>query len=592
VGRRGPSYSMMPDHPSLLVRIRPPVGSRSLQSWLQWIGPAGLAGVLAVVALALNLQGTDVAMQTYRADQLRLHGFVIWDSGWYGGSYPLSYTVLSPVISALIGVAGASVLSAMCASWFFDRVVQRMTGRRTIGSWYFAVSTLLAVTIGQLPYLTGETVALAAVLALLHRRTKLGVALGMISALFSPLAAAFLILACGVWAVHERGRRWPMIVTVAGTGALVLGISFAFPGDGPFPFHWAGMVIVELLCLLVISPLVRTTPTVRLAAAVYGLATLGSFIVPNPLGGNATRLADSIGVPIVACLMTMPAPVAARRRASSRSLRLWATRLHVHIPGTGGPVERWGALRRPFAQRAWRRRPELALGLLLPFVVWQWSPSTGVVSSAASPTSNTAAFYQPLVRELAALDRGQLVRVEVAPTRDHWESAYVAPYVSVARGWERQLDVADNPIFYVPGKLNAGSYRTWLDENGVSYVALPDAPLDYAGVAEAALLRTGRVPGLHLVWQTASWRLWMVQASPGLVTGAARLTTMAPDRLVLHVARPGDFLVRVRYITYWHLVVGAACVQAAPGEVHAFRAGTVSLDAELVGKDPAACASP
>jgi hypothetical protein len=51
----------------------------------------------------------------------------------------------------------------------------------------------------------------------------------------------------------------------------------------------------------------------------------------------------------------------------------------------------------------------------------------------------------------------------------------------------------------------------------------------------------------------------------------------------------------VRYISYWHLAAGEACVQAAPGgwtEVHASASGTVQLAAELVGPNPAACPSP
>jgi hypothetical protein len=565
------------------------------------LGPAGLSLVLAAAALAIGLRGTDLAMQAYRVDVLRLHGFVVWDSGWYGGSFPLSYSVLFPAVGAVLGLGGASVLSAVTASWCFDRVVRRVTGRRSFGCWYFAASTLLAVTIGQLPYLAGEAVAIAAVLALLNGRAKLGIALGMISALFSPLAAAFLILACAVWAVHDRARRWAAIVTVATTGALVVGMGVIFPGTGPFPFYWAGLVVVELLCLLVLSPLVRTTPAIRLAAAVYGLATLASFLVPNPLGGNAPRLAESVGVPLVACLMTMPQPVgarAARRRRwhpaalPGRFRPDWRPSAPAALLRPGGLLAR---LSHPFTWRPLVRRPVLALGVLLPFAVWQWSPGTGVVASAATTPSNTAAFYQPLLHQLSADDHGQPIRVEVVPTRDHWESAYVAPYVSVARGWERQLDVADNPVFYAKAPLTGTSYRAWLNANGVSYVALPDAPLDYASIAERALLTDHDVPGLHLVWRSPTWRLWRVEGTPGLVTGAARLTTMAPDRLVLDVTRPGDFLVRVHYISYWHLSAGKACVEPASGgwtEVHAAAAGTVQLDARLVGVDPAACPSP
>jgi hypothetical protein len=62
-------------------------------------------------------------------------------------------------------------------------------------------------------------------------------------------------------------------------------------------------------------------------------------------------------------------------------------------------------------------------------------------------------------------------------TRLHWEAAYVAPAVPLVRGWERQLDTAGNPLFYDADLLNPDSYRAWLIDSGVRYVALPDAPL-------------------------------------------------------------------------------------------------------------------
>ena len=89
---------------------------------------------------------------------------------------------------------------------------------------------------------------------------------------------------------------------------------------------------------------------------------------------------------------------------------------------------------------------------------------------------------------------GPLGRVEVVPTALHWEAVYVALRFPLARGWERQLDTANNPIFYDPGRLTPRSYRAWLLDNGVRFVALSDARLDYAAYGEAYLVRRG-VPG-------------------------------------------------------------------------------------------------
>ena len=59
--------------------------------------------------------------------------------------------------------------------------------------------------------------------------------------------------------------------------------------------------------------------------------------------------------------------------------------------------------------------------------------------------------------------------MEIPFTENHWETAYVAPEVPLARGWERQLDIERNPLFYDqdPNALNALSYYGWLLDNAV-----------------------------------------------------------------------------------------------------------------------------
>jgi hypothetical protein len=165
----------------------------------------------------------------------------------------------------------------------------------------------------------------------------------------------------------------------------------------------------------------------------------------------------------------------------------------------------------------------------------------------------------------------------------------------LARGWERQLDIANNSIFYVTGELTPASYQAWLDRNGITWVALPSAPLDYAAQAEARLLETGLVPSLRLAWETPQWRLWQVQGSPGLVSGPARLVTLVPDHLTLQVSAPGPITVRVRYTTFWSVTSGAACVAPAPGgwtSVEAQTVGTLSLSASMIhSTSPPGCSA-
>ena len=145
----------------------------------------------------------------------------------------------------------------------------------------------------------------------------------------------------------------------------------------------------------------------------------------------------------------------------------------------------------------------------------------------------------------------------------------MAPVMPLARGWERQADEADNPLFYGgAGRLDATSYRGWLLDNGVRFVALADAPLDFAGVAEGRLLRLGPHvtdgAGLRLIWRSAHWQLYQVLGSPGLVAPPAHLLHQDGSRVVVATPAAGPVLVRVRYNPDWELAGGAGCVSPAP----------------------------
>ncbi len=146
------------------------------------LGPALLAATLAVLAHVLGLQGGDQAAQAYRVSEVRGYGLVLWDSGWYGGNLPLGYSVVFPLIGAAIGLVATGVASAAVATYAFDRLVVAAWHRRA-ASWYFAVSTLLQVTIGQGPFLAGEALGLLALLALRNRRTTLAAGLVALAAL-------------------------------------------------------------------------------------------------------------------------------------------------------------------------------------------------------------------------------------------------------------------------------------------------------------------------------------------------------------------------------------------------------------------------
>jgi hypothetical protein len=326
-------------------------------------------------------------------------------------------------------------------------------------------------------------------------------------------------------------------------------LPLVFPGPGHFPFPYGDFLAVLSVCALLASPLLATPRPVRAAALLYAGASVALFVVPTPMGDNDARLAAYIGVPLVLCYL--PRPAWRRKGKSDRE-----------VPAAV-PISRWVAT------------PAVAAIVAVCLIGWQWGAIVETLGGAANGASNAPAFYQPLIGELDVVSKGKPVRLEVPPTQHHGESAYIAPTFSLARGWERQLDIAYNGIFYQTGALTAASYRSWLLSNGVSYVALPNAPLDYAGTAEAALLRSGTVAGLQAIWHTADWQLWRVLGSQGLAGAPASVIALSPKAVVVRFSAPGTSVVKIRWAPSWSLgAAGArtACLMPAPGGWTALRA--------------------
>jgi hypothetical protein len=171
-------------------------------------------------------------------------------------------------------------------------------------------------------------------------------------------------------------------------------------------------------------------------------------------------------------------------------------------------------------------------------------------------------LLEPLRQFLATLSDQR--RVEIPFTSSCWENAEVAPLVPLARGWERQLDTATNPVFY-RGDLNRLTYASWLAENAVRYVALPSAKPDRSSYAERALIERGPVlPAAALAVRPLARLRGAARSAPMVIpNGDARiaLERLGADELLLNVPRPGAALVRVRWSPYW--LAAGGCVERA-----------------------------
>jgi hypothetical protein len=476
---------------------------------------APLVAVIGVIIVWLSAwRGVDVPAQVYRVEMFRQYGWVLWDSRWYGGHYLLPYSVLFPPLGAALGLYGAAALSAGGAAWAFDRLMRTSWQSRSIvPSLVFAVGTVVPVAIGQFPFLSGEAAGLFALYSARTRRRTLAIVFALCCSLLSPVAGAFLVLVLTALAFGSpRSDRWTLLGLAGVTASPLVVLNISFYDPGTFPFWGSDLVVVLVLCALGFFLLPTDARPIRIALVLYAAASVTLFALPNALGGNFVRLASAVA----------PALVIA-----------WC-----RLPG--------------------RRLMALTVA---PLLLWQMAPAWGAIQSANQDPSGDATYYQPLLSFIAT--QPTTGRIEIPFTLAHWEAAFVAPHVSLARGWERQTDRADNPIFYGAKPVSATAYKAWLDHNGVQWVALPDVALDYSAHEEAALLRHPP-PYLDLVWSNAHWHVWKVTGSPGIVNGDARLVSVKPDRITVVATAIGTATLRVHYTSTWTVVSGQACVSASP----------------------------
>lgn len=502
-----------------------------------------LAAVIGLAYLAIDPPSADLAAQTYRAGLFERHGFLAWDNAWYGGHHMPGYSVLFPPLAAVLGPRVVGVLAAVAAAWLFERIAAEHFGTRgaRVGSLWFAAATGVNLLTGRLTFALGVAFALACVLAATHRRPGWAALAAAASTLASPIAGLFLGLGAAAWFLGGGRRHDPSRpATVRRRHALLVGgaavvpavvLTVAFPEGGVEPFVASSFWPAMLGLVLIVVFLPREERVVRYGILLYALATVASFVLDTPMGGNVTRLGTLIAGPILACLL-------------------------------------------------WQRSPRLLIALAVPLLYWQWTaPVRDWVRGHGDPSVH-ASYYRGVVGFLerdpdAAARR---FRVEVPFTANHWESRWVGNRLPLARGWERQLDIKVNGLFY-EGTLTAARYRRWLQENGVRYVALPDVDLDHSAQQEARLLRRG-LPYLTPVWRDAHWRVFRVRAPRPLATGAGTLTRMGTQALELRADRAGPILLRVRWTPYWKVAGGAGCVSRAPGDwtrVDAHRAGPIRI---------------
>jgi hypothetical protein len=509
---------------------------------------------LTVAFLFLPLAGTDLSAQVARGHFFQAYGWHTVDFRWYGGVFPFGYSVLAGPLNAMLGSRGVGALSCVVTASAFAWLLARFRVRRpTLGGVLAAMVGVFNLVSGRTTFALGIAIAMLCLVALsLPRapravRLSLGGVLAVGAVAGSPIAGLFLGLAGGALLLAGLGRghrgpgtdwsgwlRWLRpsrylggawregLVLCAGALIGVAPTAVLFADGGVQPFTSDSMKVFVAVAVATFFLIPGRYRALRWAAVLTVVMVLGAFYMPSPIGSNVTRLPMLYSAPLVAAVATID------------------------------------------------RR--LLAGAIVALTWWQPPLVTGDLGNAGSPAAHRT-FYDPLISYLN--QHGPIGRIEVVPLQDHWESTYVAEAVPIARGWERQVDVQRNAVFY-NGSLDPSTYASWLYRNAVSYVALPKhTRVDSYGREEAALIEAG-LPYLQQVWEDADWQLYAVAGATQLVSGNGVLVSSGPTGVLFDTTAPGHLTVRVRW-SHWLTLTGPdACFQPTDDgwvDVHVNRAG-------------------
>lgn len=478
------------------------------------IGPAALVAVVLIALwLLLDPRTPDLAAQVYRVSLFRHEGFAVWDLHWYAGHALPGYSLLFPPLAVLLGMRLVAALAVLATAVLGERLLVGLYGEA--GRWgavWLAVAAVADLWVGRLTFALGVAFAVACLLAFVRGRPALAAALALSCAAASPVAGVLLALVALTHALLRRSAG-PLLTVAAPAGVLVIALALLFPEGGWEPYPTTSFIATVAVVLGFLWALPRGQRELRLGAVVYLGACVLFVALHTPMGANVERYGLLLAGSLLLCVL-------------------------------GG------------------RFTGVAVGVLCGIALWTvWGPlrETAAVRGDAA---TGAAYYLPLERFLAA-HGGDLERVEVPFTRSHWEAAFLAPTISLARGWEKQLDTRYDDVLLAPG-LTAAGYHAWLRQQAVGYVALPDAPLDPSSAAEGRLIRAG-LPYLRQVFLSTHWRVYRVLDATPLVQGQGRMSALGHDSFGLLAKAPGRLLVRVRFTRYWTLTRGLGCVGRAPG---------------------------
>jgi len=452
----------------------------------------GLAAIVNAVAFMIIRPGVNDLWAARARANAADHGvgLTYWFSWFGGGSTPGNYSVLSPYLSALltaelVGALAAVAITPLCALLLKDSRYP-LAGVATASA-----AAGLNLWSGRVPFILGCAFAVAALIAVKAQRRVSAVALTLLSVLASPVSGAFLALGVAGSLIESKAHRAISATTIAtvAVGFGLVALAFGTPGPEHFSYPLCAETVAGLVLFLFARPPAYLRTVIYLSIA----AALVLTVVPNGMGSNFARMAWFV----------LPAAVLA---TSGR--RLW-----------------------------------IALLATVPVVLLGADGTVSDLRVAARPVSQTS-YYKPLAAELDKLNGLANYRVEIVTRGAHAAYDALLDHAMLARGWETQEDNALNKTLLNPD-LDATSYKVWLDNNSVGYVAVPSSKRDKS--SEFNLVTSGALKFLTKVWSGLDWTLYRVADPIPIVAPPQNVLDYSQSHLTIRVPCVCTFSVRVRW---------------------------------------------
>jgi hypothetical protein len=420
-------------------------------------------------------------------------GLTYWFSWFGGGSTPGNYSVLSPYLSALLTAELVGALSAVAIT-LSSAVLLRGTRYPVAGTAVATVAAGINLWSGRVPFLLGTAFAVAALVAVRNQNRVAAGIITVLSIASSPVSGAFLALALAATFITAKPYRRISVTTLA-TIVVSLGVvGLAFGAPGPQHFSW--QLFLEAIGALVLFLLARPPELLRCVIWLSMLTALAMWLIPNGMGSNFGRM-------------------------------IWFC-LPVAVVATGG-------------RKLW-----MSLLLVCPVLLSGANLTVSDLRGAGNPIASKW-YYTPLARELDNISGLTSYRLEVVAEGAHAAYDALLDHAMLARGWETQEDNALNRTLK-SSTLDATTYKIWLGNNSVGYVALPRSkPETYP---EFALVSSGKLPYLHEVWKSPDWTLYRVSDPTPIVAAPQKILTYSQSKLILRATCACTFSVRIRYSRY------------------------------------------